>query len=238
MIRVVLVDDQELLRTGFRMILDAQQDMEVVGEAGDGVAALELLEQVDADVVLMDVRMPALDGVETTRRLLGSRRVTDVGGGNGNGTGIGNGGGPKILILTTFDLDEYAFAAIKAGASGFLLKDVPPTELLSAIRAVHSGDAVVAPSTTRRLLDRFAPMLPSSAAPTPPTLSVLTEREREVLGLVAQGMSNSEIAARLVLSEATVKTHVGRILMKLELRDRVQAVVLAYESGLVRPGPH
>jgi DNA-binding NarL/FixJ family response regulator len=224
-IRIVLVDDQELLRTGFRMILDAQLDMEVVGEAGDGIAALDLLEQTDADVVLMDVRMPALDGVETTRRLLG------------DGVAAGDGTHPKILILTTFDLDEYAFAAIKAGASGFLLKDVPPTELLSAIRAVHSGDAVVAPSTTRRLLDRFAPMLPSSGAPPPPTLSVLTEREREVLGLVAQGLSNSEIAARLVLSEATVKTHVGRILMKLELRDRVQAVVLAYETGLVRPGP-
>ncbi|WP_369015951.1 response regulator transcription factor [Actinocrinis puniceicyclus] len=225
-IRVALVDDQELLRTGFRMILDAQQDMEVVGEAADGVAALELLEQVRADVVLMDVRMPALDGVEATRRLLG------------DGFGSALDPHPKVLILTTFDLDEYAFAAIKAGASGFLLKDVPPTELLSAIRAVHSGDAVVAPSTTRRLLDRFAPLLPSSAAPPPPTLSALTEREREVLGLVAQGLSNAEIAARLVLSEATVKTHVGRILMKLDLRDRVQAVVLAYETGLVRPGPH
>jgi len=224
-IRIVLVDDQELLRTGFRMILDAQNDMEVVGEAGDGVAALELLEDTEADVVLMDVRMPALDGVETTRRLLG------------DGAGSPGADRFKILILTTFDLDEYAFAAIKAGASGFLLKDVPPTELLSAIRAVHCGDAVVAPSTTRRLLDRFAPMLPAGSAPTPPTLTVLTEREREVLGLVAQGLSNSEIAARLVLSEATVKTHVGRILMKLELRDRVQAVVLAYETGLVRPGP-
>ncbi len=224
-IRIVLVDDQELLRTGFRMILDAQRDMEVVGEAADGVAALELLAQVDVDVVLMDVRMPALDGVETTRRLLGD-----------GAAGALSGAHPKVLILTTFDLDEYAFAAIKAGASGFLLKDVPPTELLSAIRAVHSGDAVVAPSTTRRLLDRFAPLLPSTSAPAPPTLSVLTEREREVLGLVAQGLSNSEIAARLVLSEATVKTHVGRILMKLDLRDRVQAVVLAYETGLVRPG--
>ncbi|HZU57086.1 MAG TPA: response regulator transcription factor [Actinocrinis sp.] len=224
-IRVVLVDDQELLRTGFRMILDAQQDMEVVGEAADGISALELLAQVDADVVLMDVRMPALDGVEATRRLLGDGGASTLPGSH-----------PKVLILTTFDLDEYAFAAIKAGASGFLLKDVPPTELLSAIRAVHSGDAVVAPSTTRRLLDRFAPMLPSTSAPAPPTLSVLTEREREVLGLVAQGLSNSEIAARLVLSEATVKTHVGRILMKLDLRDRVQAVVLAYETGLVRPG--
>jgi len=224
-IRVVLVDDQELLRTGFRMILDAQQDMEVVGEAADGISALELLAQVDADVVLMDVRMPALDGVEATRRLLGDGSASALPGSH-----------PKVLILTTFDLDEYAFAAIKAGASGFLLKDVPPTELLSAIRAVHSGDAVVAPSTTRRLLDRFAPMLPSTSTPAPPTLSVLTEREREVLGLVAQGLSNSEIAARLVLSEATVKTHVGRILMKLDLRDRVQAVVLAYETGLVRPG--
>jgi DNA-binding NarL/FixJ family response regulator len=224
-IRVVLVDDQELLRTGFRMILDAQQDMAVVAEAADGAAALEVLRSTAADVVLMDVRMPVLDGVEATRRLLESES-------DGR-----DGKSPKVLILTTFDLDEYAFAAIRAGASGFLLKDVPPTELLSAIRAVHSGDAVVAPSTTRRLLDRFGPMLPANGAPPPPTLSALTEREREVLGLVAQGLSNSEIAGRLVLSEATVKTHVGRILMKLGLRDRVQAVVLAYETGLVRPGP-
>ena len=220
MIRIVLVDDQELLRTGFRMILDAQQDMTVVGEAADGLAALELLDKCAADVVLMDVRMPKLDGVEATRRLLSG----------GEGKGV-----PRVLILTTFDLDEYAFAAIKAGASGFLLKDVPPAELLAAIRSVHSGDAVVAPSTTRRLLDRFAPMLPAGDAPPPPSLSSLTEREREVLILIAQGLSNAEIANRLVLSEATVKTHVGRILMKLELRDRVQAVVLAYETGLVRP---
>ena len=220
MIRIVLVDDQELLRTGFRMILDAQQDMSVVGEAADGLAALELLGRCPADVVLMDVRMPKLDGVEATRRLLSG----------GGGKGVA-----RVLILTTFDLDEYAFAAIKAGASGFLLKDVPPAELLTAIRAVHSGDAVVAPSTTRRLLDRFAPMLPAADAPPPPSLAGLTEREREVLILIAQGLSNAEIANRLVLSEATVKTHVGRILMKLELRDRVQAVVLAYETGLVRP---
>jgi DNA-binding NarL/FixJ family response regulator len=219
-IRIVLVDDQELLRTGFRMILDAQQDMTVVGEAADGLAALELLGKCPADVVLMDVRMPKLDGVEATRRLLGR--------------GVDN-GVARVLILTTFDLDEYAFAAIKAGASGFLLKDVPPAELLTAIRAVHSGDAVVAPSTTRRLLDRFAPMLPAADAPPPPSLAGLTDREREVLILIAQGLSNAEIANRLVLSEATVKTHVGRILMKLELRDRVQAVVLAYETGLVRP---
>jgi DNA-binding NarL/FixJ family response regulator len=218
-IRIVLVDDQELLRTGFRMILDAQQDMTVVGEAADGLAALELLEKCPTDVVLMDVRMPKLDGVEATRRLL-----------SGDGDGV-----PRVLILTTFDLDEYAFAAIKAGASGFLLKDVPPAELLTAIRAVHSGDAVVAPSTTRRLLDRFAPMLPAADAPPPPSLAGLTDREREVLILIAQGLSNAEIARSLVLSEATVKTHVGRILMKLELRDRVQAVVLAYETGLVRP---
>jgi DNA-binding NarL/FixJ family response regulator len=218
-IRIVLVDDQELLRTGFRMILDAQQDMSVVGEAADGTAALDLLARCPADVVLMDVRMPKLDGVEATRRLLGA----------------GTDGAPRVLILTTFDLDEYAFAAIKAGASGFLLKDVPPAELLTAIRAVYSGDAVVAPSTTRRLLDRFAPMLPAGEAPPPPSLAGLTDREREVLILIAQGLSNAEIAARLVLSEATVKTHVGRILMKLELRDRVQAVVLAYETGLVRP---
>ena len=228
MIRIVLVDDQELLRTGFRMILDAQQDMTVVGEAADGLAALELLDRCPADVVLMDVRMPKLDGVEATRRLLS-------GGGGGAGGAGGAKGVARVLILTTFDLDEYAFAAIKAGASGFLLKDVPPAELLTAIRAVHSGDAVVAPSTTRRLLDRFAPMLPAADAPPPPSLAGLTDREREVLILIAQGLSNAEIARRLVLSEATVKTHVGRILMKLELRDRVQAVVLAYETGLVRP---
>jgi DNA-binding NarL/FixJ family response regulator len=219
-IRIMLVDDQELLRTGFRMILEAQQDMSVVGEAADGLDALAKLAATPVDVVLMDVRMPRLDGVETTRRLLAA----------GAGQGV-----PRVLILTTFDLDEYAFAAIKAGASGFLLKDVPPAELLTAIRAVHSGDAVVAPSTTRRLLDRFAPLLPAGEVVPPPSVAGLTDREREVLILIAQGLSNSEIATRLVLSEATVKTHVGRILMKLGLRDRVQAVVLAYETGLVRP---
>jgi DNA-binding NarL/FixJ family response regulator len=214
-IRIVLVDDQELVRTGFRMVLDAQPDMTVVGEAGDGLAAVEFARRHPADVMVMDARMPRLDGVEATRRirLAGDR--------------------PRVLMLTTFDLDEYAFAALKAGASGFLLKDVPPEELLFAIRAVHSGDAVVAPSTTRRLIDQFAPLLPAGAA-APPEISCLTEREREVLVHVAQGQSNSEIARRLFVSEATVKTHVGRILAKLGLRDRVQAVVFAYENGLVR----
>ncbi|MFZ3558306.1 MULTISPECIES: response regulator [unclassified Streptomyces] len=218
-IKVMLVDDQVLLRTGFRMVLAAQPDMEVVAEAGDGVEALEVLRSTTVDVVLMDVRMPKLDGVETTRRICEAAEP------------------PKVLILTTFDLDEYAFSGLRAGASGFMLKDVPPGELLTAIRAVHSGDAVVAPSTTRRLLDRFAPMLPSSPdQPQHKRLERLTEREREVMVLVAQGHSNGEIAARLVLSEATVKTHVGRILTKLDLRDRVQVVVLAYETGLVRAG--
>jgi DNA-binding NarL/FixJ family response regulator len=219
-IRVMLVDDQVLLRTGFRMVLQAQPDMEVVAEAGDGAEALEVLRSAKVDVVLMDVRMPRMDGVEATRRICGT----------------GTEGAPRVLILTTFDLDEYAFSALKAGASGFMLKDVPPNELLGAIRAVHSGDAVVAPSTTRRLLDRFTPMLPSATAPAVGVVDRLTEREREVLLLVAQGLSNGEIAAKLVLSEATVKTHVGRILTKLGLRDRVQAVVLAYETGLVRAG--
>ena len=216
----MLVDDQELVRAGFRMVLDAQDDMTVVGEAGDGLAATQLLRSVAADVVVMDVRMPRLDGIETTRRIC---KVGQL---------------PRVLMLTTFDLDEYAYAALKAGASGFLLKDVPPPDLLSAIRAVASGDAVVAPSVTRRLLDTFLPHLPgpSGGAAEPPEVATLTTREREILIEVAGGLSNAEIAARLVLSEATVKTHVGRVLSKLALRDRVQAVVYAYEHGLVRPG--
>ncbi|NLU67953.1 response regulator transcription factor [Streptomyces sp. HNM0574] len=222
-IRVMLVDDQALLRTGFRMVLAAQQDMEVVAEAGDGAEALATLREQPVDVVLMDVRMPQVDGVEATRRICEQ--------------GEGGPGDPKVLILTTFDLDEYAFSALKAGASGFMLKDVPPSDLLAAIRAVHSGDAVVAPSTTRRLIDRFSTVLPAATPePLAKELAKLTTREREVLQLVAQGLSNGEIAGRLVLSEATVKTHVGRILTKLELRDRVQAVVVAYETGLVRAG--
>jgi DNA-binding NarL/FixJ family response regulator len=216
-IRIILVDDQELVRTGFRMVLDAQPDMTVVGEAADGLAAIEVARAHPSDVMVMDARMPRLDGVAATRRL---RQAGDL---------------PRVLMLTTFDLDEYAFAALKAGASGFLLKDVPPDELLFAIRAVHSGDAVVAPSTTRRLINQFAPLLPEGDAATPPTeLACLTEREAEVLAHVAQGLSNAEIAGRLFVSEATVKTHVGRILAKLGLRDRVQAVVFAYENGLVR----
>lgn len=216
-IRVILVDDQELVRAGFRMVLGAQPDIEVVGEAPDGLAAVQVSETVPADVVLMDVRMPVLDGVAATRRI------------------VARPGAPKVLILTTFDLDEYAFAAIKAGASGFLLKDVPPSDLVSGIRAVHNGDAVVAPSTTRRLLDRFAVHLPPEQTHTPERLRELTAREREVLVLVARGLSNAEIAERLVLAEATVKTHLGRILAKLHLRDRTQAAVFAYETGLVRP---
>jgi DNA-binding NarL/FixJ family response regulator len=223
-IRVALVDDQELVRAGFRMMLDAQPDMTVVGEAADGAAAVTLAGRGEMDVMVMDVRMPRLDGVEAARLICAA------------------GERPKVLMLTTFDLDEYAFAALKAGASGFLLKDVPPEELLFAIRAVHSGDSVVAPSTTRRLIDRFVPMLsdgPDAAGPgsAAADLAGLTEREREVLIQVAAGLSNAEIAARLFVSEATVKTHVGRILGKLGLRDRVQAVVLAYETGLVRARP-
>jgi DNA-binding NarL/FixJ family response regulator len=215
-ITVVLVDDQELMRVGFRMVLGAQPDMKIVGEAGNGADAVELVEAVRPDVVLMDVRMPVLDGVEATR-LITERNLS------------------RVLVMTTFDLDEYALSALRNGASGFLLKDTPPDHLVSALRSVASGDAVVSPSVTRRLLDRFlgaaGGQLRDAAM-----LDVLTDREREVLLLIAQGLSNIEIARKLFLSEATVKTHVGRVLSKLDLRDRVQAVVLAYETGLVRPG--
>ncbi|GAA2991144.1 two component transcriptional regulator, LuxR family [Actinokineospora diospyrosa] len=215
-IRVVLVDDQELMRVGFRMVLGAQDDMEVVGEAGNGRDAIKLAEDLRPDVVLMDVRMPVLDGVEATKA------ITEA-------------GTSKVLVMTTFDLDEYALSALRNGASGFLLKDTPPGHLVSALRSVASGDAVVSPSVTRRLLDRF--LGPGGGELRDASvLDVLTEREREVLVLMAQGLSNTEIARKLFLSEATVKTHVGRVLAKLELRDRVQAVVLAYETGLVRPG--
>jgi DNA-binding NarL/FixJ family response regulator len=220
-IRVFLVDDQALVRAGFAMVIAAQDDMRVVGEAGDGAEALARLATTPADVALMDIRMPRVDGVETTRQLLSRSEPT-----------------PKVIVLTTFDLDEYAFAALRAGASGFLLKDAAPDDLLSAIRAVHDGDAVIAPSTTRRLLDHVAATLPAppSAGDGSDPLALLTEREREVLLEMVRGASNAEIGERLFLSEGTVKTHVGRILSKLDLRDRVQAVVWAYEHRLVRPG--
>jgi DNA-binding NarL/FixJ family response regulator len=221
-IRLVVVDDQPLLRTGFRMILAAERDMTVVGEAGDGVDAVREVARLQPDVVLMDIRMPNMDGVEATRR------ITTVAGPDG----------PRVLILTTFDLDEYVLAAIRAGASGFLLKDVPPEELAAAIRIVASGEALLAPSVTRRLLDRFAELPPPDGTPArrPPGMAELTERELEVFTLIGRGLSNQQIAERLFLGETTVKTHVGRVFAKLDLRDRVQAVVLAYETGIVRAG--
>jgi DNA-binding NarL/FixJ family response regulator len=217
---ILLVDDQPMLRMGYRMVLDAQPDLSVVGEAEDGLAAVEQTTRLEPDVVLMDVRMPRLDGVQATERIVGS------------------GSRSRIIILTTFDLDEYAYGALRAGASGFLLKDAPPPDMLSAIRAVATGDAVVAPSVTRRLLAQFAQHLPGPELPPgepDPRVESLTPRERQLLAEVARGLSNAEMAERLVLSEATVKTHVGRILGKLGLRDRVQIVVFAYENGLVRP---
>jgi DNA-binding NarL/FixJ family response regulator len=214
-IKVLLADDQELVRSGFRLILESKDDLEVVGEAGNGREAIELAATTSPDVVLMDIRMPELDGVEATRRIL-------------------TGGLPtRVLILTTFDLDEYVVRAIRAGASGFLLKDAPPAKLVEAIRVVAAGDALLAPAVTRRLLDRFAHKLEDDRPP--PALGELTERELEILRLVAQGLSNAEIAARLVVGETTVKSHVSSVLRKLHLRDRVQAVIAAYDAGLVRP---
>ena len=228
-IRVVLVDDQEMYRLGFHMLLESQDDVELVGEADDGTTAVELLAGVEADVVLMDVRMPRMDGIEATRRIVG-------GSGGGRTDGPAGGSGPRVLVLTTFDLDEYAFEAIRAGASGFLLKDTGLEELMAAIRHVHDGDAVMAPSTTRRLIERFA------ARPTPAPdvesapLDGLTSREGEVFLMLARGFPNDRIARDLSIAEGTVRIHVGRILGKLGLHDRSQAVVLAYESGLVHPG--
>ncbi len=221
-IRLVVVDDQPLLRTGFRMILAAERDMTVVGEAGDGVEAVREVARLQPDVVLMDIRMPNMDGVEATRRI----------------TAAAGPDGPRVLILTTFNLDEYVLNAIRAGASGFLLKDVPPEELAAAIRIVASGDALLAPSVTRRLLDRFAELPSPNGAPArrPAGMADLTERELEVFTLIGRGLSNQEIAERLFLGETTVKTHVSRVFAKLDLRDRVQAVVLAYEAGIVRAG--
>jgi DNA-binding NarL/FixJ family response regulator len=216
--RVLIADDQALLRTGFRLIIGSERDLDVVGEATDGLQAIELGRRLRPDVVLMDVRMPQLDGIEATRRLLA------------DGTGP-----TKVLMLTTFDLDEYVFEALRAGASGFLLKDAPADQLIAAIRVVAAGEALLAPSVTRRLIEEFARTTARPRDPAP-DLEQLTPRELEVLTLLARGRSNAEIAEALFLGNTTVKTHVGRILMKLDLRDRVQAVVLAYESGLVQPG--
>jgi DNA-binding NarL/FixJ family response regulator len=220
-IRVLIVDDQPLIRAGFRMILASQPDLEVVGEAGDGADAVRQVEQhrrsgQPVDLVVMDIRMPILDGVAATRRLCADPATA-----------------PRVVVLTTFDTDEDAFASLQAGASGFLLKNSPPEDVLAAIRVVASGDAVVAPRVTRRLLERFAGQLAPRAGDA--RLGQLTDREREVMVLVAQGLTNAEIAAQLVVAEATVKAHVGRVLAKLGLRDRVQIVVTAYETGLVRP---
>ena len=218
-IRVLLVDDQALIRAGFRMILDAEEDMEVVGECADGTQAVDSAKRLKPDVVLMDIRMPEMDGIEATR-IVASR--------DGEG-------GPRVLMLTTFDLDEYVYDALRAGASGFLLKDVPAEQLVEGIRVVAQGDALLAPSVTKRLIQEFSR---SGGAPhqAPASLDELTPRELEVFKLIARGMSNAEIAAELIVSETTVKTHVARVLMKLGVRDRVQAVVLAYESGVVSPG--
>jgi len=216
LIRVLLADDQALVRAGFRMILKAEEGIEVAGEAGDGSEAVALAREFSPDVVLMDVRMPLMDGIEATRRIV-----------------VNGDAAPRVLVLTTFDLDEYVYEALRAGASGFLLKDAPEDQLVAGIRIVAGGGSLFAPAVTRRLIERFAGT--RLVAP-PPTLSQLTPRELEVLALVARGLSNAEIAAKLVVSEHTVKTHVAHVLRKLDLRDRVQAVVLAYESGLVRPG--
>jgi DNA-binding NarL/FixJ family response regulator len=216
-IRVLVVDDQALVRAGFAKLLEPELDLRVVGEAGDGSEAVDAAARTSPDVVLMDIRMPRLDGIEATRRIRAQPRA------------------PRVLVLTTYDLDEYVFEALKAGASGFLLKDAPADQLVAGLRVVAAGDSLLAPSVTKRLIEEFA------RRPTPPPegpveLAELTAREREILTLIARGMTNSEIAKELVLGESTVKTHVGNILMKLGLRDRVQAVVLAYETGLVRPG--
>ncbi|QDP95928.1 response regulator transcription factor [Microlunatus elymi] len=217
-IKVYLVDDQELVRAGFAMVIGSQPDMQIVGQASNGAEAVEQLTVTDADVVIMDIRMPRMDGVAATKII--TERSAEL---------------PKVIVLTTFDLDEHAFAALRAGAAGFLLKDTPPDRLLEAIRTVHAGDSVVAPSTTRRLIERFVDEVPEQHEPDTSQLTDLTEREREVLLEIAGGLSNSEIAAKFYVSEATVKTHVGRILAKTGLRDRVALVVLAYRVGLVHP---
>jgi DNA-binding NarL/FixJ family response regulator len=218
-VRVVVADDQLLVRAGFRVLVDSAPDLEVIGEAGDGAQAVELARQQRPDVVLMDIRMPRMDGLEATRRIAADELLDGV----------------RVLVLTTFDLDEYVYQALRAGASGFLLKDTPPADLLAAIRVVAAGDALLAPSVTRRLIQEFA-RRPEPAAVAPAALAALTDREREVLALVARGLSNAEIAGRLFVSAATAKTHVSRVLAKLGARDRAQLVMLAYETGLVTPG--
>ncbi len=218
-VRILLVDDQALIRAGFRMILEAEDDLEVVGECGDGTQAIDSVKRFAPDVVLMDIRMPEMDGIEATRRIVGGNGETAV----------------KVLMLTTFDLDEYVYDALRAGASGFLLKDVPADQLVAGIRLVAQGDALLAPSVTRRLIQEFS-RSSRGRGERPAGLDELTPREAEVFKLMARGMSNAEIAGDLIVSETTVKTHVARILMKLEVRDRVQAVVLAYEAGVVAPG--
>jgi len=219
-IRLLLVDDQALLRMGFRMIVEAEADIEVVGEAADGRTGVAMTAALAPDVVLMDVRMPGVDGIEATAAIVAA------------------GGTARVLILTTFDIDQYVYAGLRAGASGFLLKDVPAADLVAAIRTVAGGEAVLAPTATRRLIDQFVPLLPDPELPgrRAALLAQLTEREREVFPLIAAGRSNREISAELHLAEGTVKIHVGRILAKFDLRDRVQVVVLAYESGLIAPG--
>jgi DNA-binding NarL/FixJ family response regulator len=219
-VRVLIVDDQALVRAGFRMILESEPDIEIVGEAEDGLQAVEASAELRPDVVLMDIRMPNLDGLEATRRILDRPGET-----------------ARVLMLTTFDLDEYVYEALRAGASGFMLKDTPPEQLVSAIQVVASGDALLSPTITRRVIEEFIRLPPTSIATQPsPRLAELTARELEVLGFMARGLSNAEIAKDLFVSETTVKTHVARILMKLDLRDRVQAVVFAYETGIVQPG--
>jgi DNA-binding NarL/FixJ family response regulator len=219
MVKVLIADDQALVRTGFRMILDAEDDVEVTGEAADGLEAIAAAQSERPDVILMDVRMPNMNGIEATRRLVDKDDVDPI----------------RVLILTTFDLDEYVYDALRAGASGFLLKDAPPEDLVQAVRVVARGEGLIAPSITKRLIEEIAQRPPQHTAP-PEALRSLTQRELEVLQLVARGLSNQEIAKELFVSETTVKTHVGRVLMKLGVRDRVQAVVLAYELGIVRPG--
>jgi DNA-binding NarL/FixJ family response regulator len=215
-VRVFLADDQALVRSGFRMLIEAEDDLQVVGEAADGVSTVEQVSRIPTDVVLMDIRMPVMDGVEATRRIVDSGIPT------------------RVLVLTTFDLDEYVFSALKAGASGFMLKDARPADLLNAIRTVAQGEAVMAPSATRRLLDHVVPTLPTNPDGPDPRLDVLTDREREVLVEIAAGATNAEIAAKLYMAEGTVKTHIGRLLAKLHARDRVGLVLFAYEAGLAR----